>query len=258
MKITHPKLTVAFTLMLGAIGNLHAEESKLSTLGCMLEPSKKVSVSSPVPGVLDKVAVKRGDTVKKGQVLFRLKAGVEFEQVQLVKAKADFAERKAKRNKALYKDDILTMHERDEIETELVIAKTELSLRVEELNLRTVKSPIKGVVVNRLNNKGEYVNVEPVMELATLDPLHIDLLLPASYFGQISKGQDLMIKPESSLIQERAAKVIIVDPLIDPASGTFRVQLKMKNPGSKIPAGISCTAQTITKSDKPAKIAKHQ
>jgi len=84
-----------------------------------------------------------------------------------------------------------------------------------------------------------------VMHLATLDPLHIDLLLPSSYFGQIVMGQELMIKPEAEMIESSTAKVVIVDPLIDPASGTFRVQLEMKNPGNKIPAGIRCTAQTM-------------
>ena len=85
------------------------------------------------------------------------------------------------------------------------------------------------------------------MELATLDPLHIDLLLPASYFGQIILGQKLSIKPESDAIDARMARVIIVDPLIDPASGTFRVQLVMTNPGNKIPAGIRCSAQLLSK-----------
>ncbi len=245
----HTALIVAVGLMQASA---FAAEKPLATLGCMLEPSQKVAVSSPVAGVLDEVGVKRGDTVRQGDLLFQLKAGVEHEQVALAKAKADFAQRKAERNQALYKDDILTMHERDEIETELLLAKTELRLREEEAALRTVKSPISGVVVNRLNTKGEYVNVEPVIELANLNPLHIDLLLPASYFGKIQKGQLLLIKPEAETIPKTSAKVDIVDPLIDPASGTFRVQLKMKNPDNKIPAGLRCSAQMQADEDVAA------
>ncbi len=240
---------IAYSAMIALLWShqspLLAEESNIAALGCMLEPSDKVQVSSPVPGVLDNVDVKRGDTVKAGQRLFQLKAGVEKEQVALAKAKADFAERKAQRNKALYKDDILTMHERDEIETELLLAKSELRLREEEAALRTIKSPISGVVVDRKNTKGEYVNVDPVIELANLNPLHIDLLLPANYFGQIKKGQYLLIKPESDLISAKKARVGIIDPLIDPASGTFKVQLEMDNPGNSIPAGLRCHAQRL-------------
>jgi len=248
MKIKHIIiLTSAASFMLASTSSSAAEELTLSTLGCMLEPSKKVQVSSPVTGVLERVRVKRGDSVKKGSTLFQLKAGVEKENVELARVKAEFTKRKAQRNKDLYKDDILTMHEKDEIETELHIAEAELRLKKQELALRTVYSPINGMVVNRFNSEGEYVNIDPIMELATLDPLHIDLLLPASYFGQITLGQKLSIKPESDTIDARMAKVIIVDPLIDPASGTFRVQLVMSNPDNKIPSGIRCSAQLVSK-----------
>lgn len=241
-------LTAVSILMIMPVSKLYAEGVMLSTLGCMLEPSERVKVSSPVTGVLERIVVKRSDIIKKGTTLFQLKAGVEKENVELARLKAEFAKRKAERNKDLYKDDILTLHERDEIETELLLAESELRLKKQELALRTVSSPISGVVVNRFNSDGEYVNIDPIMELATLDPMYIDLLLPASYFGQIVNGQKLMIKPQADAIAPRTAKVIIVDPLIDSASGTFRVQLKMSNPSNKIPAGIHCTAQLINKS----------
>ena len=247
MKLSQKVLVSSMLCVLSYSANLSANEQAIKTLGCMFEPSKKVQISSPVPGVIDTVKVKRGDYVKRGRVLFELKAGVEKELVELAKVKAKFSERKFERNKELYNEDILTIHERDEIETELIMAKTELRLKEQELALRTIYSPISGVVVNRLYSKGEYVNVDPVMHLATLNPLHVDLLLPSSYFDRISINQKLLIKAEGSTIKARSAKVIIVDPLIDPASGTFRVQLVMKNPGNKIPAGIRCSAQTISK-----------
>jgi RND family efflux transporter MFP subunit len=227
--------------------SIHAKELILPTLGCMLQPSEKVQISSPVTGVLDKVMVKRGDSISIGDPLFELNAGVEREAVQLARVRAEFAQRKEQRNQDLYGKDILTAHERDEIETELLIANSELRLKQQELSLRMVSSPINGVVVNRFNNKGESVSNEPILSLATLDPLHVDLLLLSSYFGQISLNQELLIKPESEMIGASIAKVFIVDPLIDSASGTFRVQLVMSNLGHIIPAGIRCTVKMLSK-----------
>ena len=37
------------------------------------------------------------------------------------------------------------------------------------------------------------------------------------------------------------AKVVVVDKLIDAASGTLGVRLQLPNPGNKIPAGIRCS-----------------
>jgi len=221
-----------------------AAGKELAALGCMLQPSKQVEVSSPVPGVLELVGVRRGDLVEQGDLLFQLKAGVEKAGVELARVKNEFAQRKVERNQDLYEDDLLSIHERDEIETELLLSKMELMLKEEELALRTVASPIAGVVVDRLHDEGEYVNVDPVIELATLDPLHIDLLLPAQYFGKIRVGQDLLINAEPAMKKSRKARVTTVDPLIDPASGTFRVQLEMSNPDNRIPAGLRCAART--------------
>ena len=110
--------------------------------------------------------------------------------------------------------------------------------------LRTVASPINGVVVDRLLDEGEYVNVDPILRLATLDPLHVDLLLPASYFGTIMVDQLLAVTAEPAVKEARSARVKTVDPLIDPASGTFRVQLEMNNPGNRIPAGLRCQVES--------------
>jgi len=222
-----------------------AEENFLTALGCMLEPSKNVEVGSSVSGVIESINLYRGDQVKEGEVLFRLKAGMQKAGVELARLKSEFSQRKLVRNAEMFEDQLLSAHERDEIETESLMAKTELQLKEQELDLRRVMSPISGVVVDRFVDKGEYVNVEPVLSLATLDPLHIDLLLPYSYFGSIVTGQELHIRAEPTLIQPRSARVKTVDPLIDPASGTFRVQLTMPNPGNKIPAGLRCSAELM-------------
>ena len=40
-----------------------------STFDCLIEPTQTVELASPVTGLLDKVNVKRGDRIAKGQVL---------------------------------------------------------------------------------------------------------------------------------------------------------------------------------------------
>ena len=49
----------------------------------MIEPYLEVKISSQVPGIIDEVLVERGDLVKKGQIVARLRAGVEKAEVKL-------------------------------------------------------------------------------------------------------------------------------------------------------------------------------
>lgn len=212
----------------------------VKTLGCMLEPSKKVAVSSPIASVIDNIPVKRGQKVKKNQLLFALRSGIESANVSLAQAKANFAERSAKRNEELYGDDLLSSHERDEIETEMLVAAMELKVKKEELAMRSVYSTVDGVVIERHNNAGEYVSTNPVVEVAVLDPLYAEVLMPFERFSDFSTGQTMTISLPFPINSSHEAKMTIIDPIIDSASGTFRMRLELPNKNYVIPAGVSC------------------
>jgi RND family efflux transporter MFP subunit len=217
----------------------------ITTLGCMLEPSKKVAVSSPIASVINDIPVKRGQKVKKGQLLFALRSGIEKANVSLAQAKASFAERSAKRNEDLFGDDLLSSHERDEIETEMLVAAMELKVKKEVLAMRSVYSTVDGVVIERHNNAGEYVSTEPVVEVAVLDPLYAEVLMPFERFSDFSKDQKMIVSLPFPINTSHTAKITIIDPIIDSASGTFRMRLELPNKGYAIPAGISCQLKEV-------------
>ncbi|HEX4880213.1 MAG TPA: biotin/lipoyl-binding protein, partial [Limnobacter sp.] len=68
---------------------------------CFLLPSHEVIVGTPLDGVLEVVSVDRGDLVKAGQVIAKMNTGLEQAQVQTQEARAEFGERKARRNEDL-------------------------------------------------------------------------------------------------------------------------------------------------------------
>ena len=78
------------------------------------------------------------------------------------------------------------------------------------------------------------------MKIASLDPLYVEVIVPASYYGVIKKGALAEIIPEESLGGKYSARVVIVDQVMDAASGTFGVRLVLSNPGEKLPAGVKC------------------
>lgn len=115
----------------------------------LIEPKEVVEVSSQVPGILDEVPVRRGDRVRKGQILARLKSRFDQVNVDLAIAQLEFSKRRAERNKELFKKEMLSAHEQDEMETEIEIAELQLKQARERLAMRTIRSPVDGVVVER-------------------------------------------------------------------------------------------------------------
>jgi len=227
-------LAVALALA-GWATDVHAERFE-----CLVEPYVEVNVSSAVPGILDEVRVDRGDYVKKGQVLATLKSDVERAHLELVKAKVEFAERKVERNEELYRKQMISIHEKDEMETETRILALELREAEERLKQRTILSPLDGVVVKRFYSPGEFVQENPIVSLAQVDPLRVEVAIPVRLYGQVRVGMTGQVEWEAPLGGEFPAKVTVVDPVLDAASGTIGIRLELPNPKLQRPAGTKC------------------
>jgi len=109
--------------------------------------------------------------------------------------------------------------------------------------LRSVRSPINGVVVERLLAPGEFAKQAPILKLAQLDPLRVEVIAPVQLWGQIAVGMAAQIMPEAPVKGSHRARVTIVDRVIDAASGTFGVRLELPNPNLRLPAGLKCTVR---------------
>lgn len=212
---------------------------------CLLEPDLVVSVGSPVDGVIQEVLVDRGDEVRKGQVVARLQAGVESAAVELTKSHIEFGRRKVARNEVLYEKQLISAQDKDDMETEVRLREQELKRDLENLKLRTIISPLDGIVVERRLTRGDLVRTDRsvVLRLAKIDPLNVEVIAPSEYYGTARVGMTGIVSMQPMLPGTYKATVVVVDKLIDAASGTFGVRLQMPNPGNKIPAGLKCSVR---------------
>jgi RND family efflux transporter MFP subunit len=241
--IKYPALAVILMVIL-LIPKISAADDEFE---CMIEPYEMVDLSSQVPGILDKVSVERGDFVEEDAELARLKSGVENASVDLARARVEFAERKVVRNEELHKKQLISIHEKDEMETELKVYKLQLLEEEERLKLRTIRSTVKGVVMERMLGPGEYVGENPIFKIARIDPLHVEVIAPVSRYGMIKKGMRAKVIPEEPVGGKYIGRVVIVDQVIDAGSGTFGVRIELPNRNHKLPAGLRCNVSFISK-----------
>ena len=148
---------------------------------------------------------------------------------------------------------VLAQHELAKAREIRVMARVNLELERSQLALRTILSPIDGIVVDRYANVGESVEGRSIMKLAQVNPLKVELIAPTEYFGLIQKGMVAEVYPEQPENQVFKATVTIVDKLIDPASGSFTVRMTLPNPGDKLVGGVNCITRFSFKTPTPAK-----
>ncbi len=240
---------------------------------CLIEPKMTVMVGAPTQGVIDTVEVERSDLVSAGQVLARLHSEVESaaleharvratmkSEIQARQADLELAQLNMRRIEELFGKQMVPQQKRDEANAQLRVAEMALKQARDNKTLyehefararrvveqRIIRSPISGVVVEQRAYPGEFVYENPVVTIAQLDPLRIEAILPARYFGKVKPGLSAIIDPEVAAGGAALSGVIhSVDRLIDAASGTFSVHLELDNPNNQIPGGQRCTVSFL-------------
>jgi RND family efflux transporter MFP subunit len=247
-----------------------ADAASSGDVACVIKPSAEISIATPVEGLIQTMTVDRGDWVTKDQVLVTLESSLEEATVALAKAKAEaeaalktsqvkigFSGRKLERALELSKTTSIARHEVDEAETEKALAELshleaeenrrlaelELQRATTALQLRTIRSPINGVVMDRLLSPGEMTRQTPIMKLAQINPLYVEVFAPLSWLGKLKPGMPAGIRLDGQHNGVHPATITVVNPVVDPVSGTFGVRLELPNPNNVIPAGLACTAE---------------
>jgi RND family efflux transporter MFP subunit len=241
---------------------------------CLIEPMQRVELRSAVEGRIDAIHVERGMEVKKGQVLVELDASVERAALDAAKFRAVMqgqiksadsrlaaAKDKFQRRDALVKERYIATQDRDDSLAEMRVAEANVVEAQDNQRLaaleqrrlgemveqRRLRSPITGVVTERLQAVGEVAlsgdNSKPVLRLAQTDPLRVEVVLPVGMYGKVKRGDKVSVDAEAPLTGRYTANVTIVDRVVDAASGTFGVRLELANPKGEIPAGIKCRAR---------------
>ncbi|MGF1642377.1 MAG: efflux RND transporter periplasmic adaptor subunit [Thiotrichales bacterium] len=239
------------------------------SLPCLIDPSEVVSLGSPVVGVLDRIVVERGDIVKRNQIIAELSAEVERKSVELASGRAndlaelqaaaaarEHAQREKQRALQLFEKQLISKQIADQAVTEhslaehkyqqaksnLSQAKLELGLTKAQLEQRILRSPIDGIVVDRFTSAGQRIQDQPLVKIAKVNPLKVEVIVPAEHYNKLNVGDEGQITPSLPGFTAQTATIRIVDRIIDPASNTFRVTLELPNPKHAIPAGSRCTA----------------
>ena len=266
MKRTHSWIATAAAAMALTAGIAQSAQP----IGCIIEPDLVAEVGSPVVGVIQSILVERGDYVRKGQVLAVLRRDVEQAALEVAQSRArteaevraasandEFVRQRLVRSEDLYKKEFISKQALDQViaeakvaEQRLVQAREQQQTLASETSLararhgeRAIRSPIDGIITERYVSAGERVEEKPLVRVAKIDPLRVEVIMPSAAYGSIAPGMTARVLPDLPGAAPQDAKVSLVDKTIDAPSNTFRVRLHFPNPRFALPSGLRCKAE---------------
>lgn len=236
-------------------------------------PLEEVQLRAEVTGQVTKILFDEGQTVTKGQQLYKInpqvyQARYGETQARVAEVKADYeqAKRDAERYTRLYEQDAIAKQAYENALTGLESAKTQLeaaqaTANVAQTNLRfsQITAPFTGTIGITEVELGDLVNAgqTTLNTLSTTDPMAVDFAVNEK---QLPRLLQLLEQPTDSVFTIRLpdgsdysayGALMLIDRAVNRQTGTIRARLKIANEKGYLRAGMNCTVRVRQRSDEP-------
>jgi membrane fusion protein (multidrug efflux system) len=226
----------------------------ISAIGS-LKTIEDVTLSAKRSGIIQKILVKEGDRIKKGQILVQLD-DVDA-RLQLEKAEAAVMQAEATlemdrttlvRYQKLLETKVIPQQTYDDLafkvkldESRLALAKTDLNMAKQYLLDHQIVSPIDGVVDLKIAAIGEHVNVAPkdmILKIIQMDPLDLEFHVPENVVGTIRAGSKIQFTLKAFSEEKFFGVLQYISPTADPATRNVKMKAQVRNPNYRLKPGF--------------------
>lgn len=215
-------------------------------LSSNLETEVMADVYSRVQGIVEDIQKEEGQFVQKGEVMLTLEAK-EYELAEQ-RAKVQYEQQFSnyKRFEAMHEKSLLSYEEFERSRFNLEAAEIQWKEAKLNLDYTQIKSPISGRVGERLAKIGKRIQpVDKLFSVVDNSQVIAVVYVPEKNLNKMQIGQRAMITSDH-LAGERFDGVIKrISPVIDPASGTFKVTVGVNNRSNALRPGMFVNVHII-------------
>ncbi|HEX5789264.1 MAG TPA: efflux RND transporter periplasmic adaptor subunit [Woeseiaceae bacterium] len=204
-----------------------------------IEAFADADVIAKVAGEVKELLVEEGAIVTQGQVLARLDGDRLRLTLNESAARLRKLQRDYERNVELQQKGLISAGDFEKIKYEMEALEASHNLASLELDYTQIRAPIDGVVSARYIKLGSTLAVNaPVFRVTSLEPLIAYVHVPEREFTSIAAGQTAQLYIDALQKDPIAADVTRVSPVVDPATGTFKVTIEIYDEARRIKPGM--------------------
>lgn len=235
-----------------------------------IPPSQEYIVSAAQAGLVSKLNVAIGDKVEKDQVLALIKSP-ELLALQRQYLKANNEKKLAwtsyQRNEKLLKEGIISDRRWQENRNQYLTFVTEANEAKQLLEITgmsakeiktltkqhrltselTIRSPIKGVILDRMSTAGERLDVlAPIYRIANLDQLWLEINIPQERLGKIKVSDKVKINGSNV-----GGTISLLGQSVNPQTQTILARAVITEKNAALRAGQNVNVHIIQTSNIP-------
>lgn len=239
---------------------VRADLRQVVRLSGTLQPLNQSQVRSDVAAVVTEISVRRGERVRKGQLLARLDTADVSARLRERQSNLDSA-RSALKLAEINREKAVTLTQRgvksqtalDEAENAWRTARANVSAMEQQLTMArkavndaAIYAPIDGLVAERFINPGERVAVDArLFTIADLDTIEVETLVPARDVPQLRVGQKVLLHVEGFAERSFDGTIERINPTAQSGSRSIPVYILLQNPEHLLRGGMFGTGEAI-------------
>ena len=223
-------------------GNISAHYSSTANL----ETEAETDVVAKVGGVVQKLLVEEGDRVRAGQVLAKLDDEKLKFQYDQAKASLEKLQNEFRRSEELYEKQLISTETYQKAKFDLEVQKAAFRLVELDLEYTAIRTPISGVVAERLIKVGNMIALhQPVFRITGMDTLLAVIHVPERHMSKLRVGQNALLGADAVSGSVFHGSIKRISPVVDPASGTVKVTVEVMDRTRQLKPGMFVRLQVV-------------
>lgn len=195
----------------------------------------QATLSSRIQGTIDKLLVREGTRVSKGQTLIQLDS--RDVQADLARASAEVENARAQlhRMQSLLSEDAVSKQEVENATRAFKVAEANRKAVLAQLSYTVVKAPFDGIITEKKVEAGELASPgQPLLQMEDPQHLRLEATVAEGDLKSVSLGDKIPILIDALGAQTLRGIVSQILPAGDPQTHTFTVKLDLPmTPGLK-------------------------
>jgi len=205
-----------------------------------LAPRDEIRLAFKVGGIVERVHVDSGETVRKGQVLAELKRTEIDATVAQASEAAEKSRRDLERGRRLRADEVATEEQVENLTTAYNVAQSNLQAARFNARYARIEAPADGIVFERLVEGGELVQPgQPVVVLGSTDSGWVVRIgLADRDVMRVATGMIAEVTFDAYPGKVFEGKVSRIGAAADRSTGTFEVEVEVQPEGMRFARGL--------------------
>ena len=205
-----------------------------------VKSEKIISIYPEFSGIINKIFVKSGESVDKGQILATIDDGGLKQQLSQLQITYNLAKTTYERQERLWDQKIGSEIQYLESKSMFEAQSKAIEQLTKQLNKTIIKAPFSGIIDNVIVKKGEvvYPGRSNLMLLVNMQEMYVESKVPENYINSITKGKDVVIEAPMLNIALKS-KIRLVANYINPLNRTYRIEAEIPKNNYKIKPNLN-------------------